>query len=73
MDGLRAALARGGDDAVNAQVALDRGRGAEQVRLVGQAHVQSFHVGLRVDGHRRDVHLAARAHDPHGDLAAVGY
>jgi hypothetical protein len=34
--------------------------------------VEGGGVGLRVDGDGRDGHLAARADDPHRDLAAVG-
>ncbi len=72
VDRLGAALERGLDDAVDPQIALGRRRGAEQVSLVREAHVQRRRVRLRIDGDRRDAHLAARAQNPHRDLAAVG-
>ena len=65
-------LAFGLDYAVNPQIALDRRRGADQISLVREAHVKRRRVRFRVDSDRRDVHLAARAHDAHGNLAAVG-
>src|SRR5205085_10471189 len=72
MNGLRAARERGLDYAVNPQVALDRRRGADQITLVREAHVHRRSVRFRVDRDRRDVPLAARAHDAHCNLAAVG-
>ncbi len=34
--------------------------------------MQGMAVGFGVDGDRADAHFGARAHDTHGDLAAVG-
>src|SRR5439155_20871364 len=54
-----------------AQVAVARRARSDRVRLVGAADVQRGAIALGVHGDRRDVHLAARADDAHGDLAAV--
>ena len=72
VDRVGAGPARGVDDGVDAQVAL-RGRARADVdRLVGFAHVPRVAIAVGVDGDRRQAHLAARADDPDGDLAAVG-
>ena len=72
MDGLGAGLLRGVEDAVDAQVALARWRGADRHRFVGVQHVQRGAVGLGVDGDRRIAELAAGADDADRDLAAIG-
>ena len=59
------------DQRLRQQVAL-RGRAfADQVRLVGVVHERRIAIGLRVDRHRADAHLAQGAEDADGDLAAV--
>ena len=72
MDGLGAVLAGGVEDAVDAQVAFRGRRRADVFGFVRHADVQRGAVGIGVDRHAGDAHLAQRAHDPHGDLAAVG-
>jgi hypothetical protein len=73
VDGLGAGLLGGVDDLVDPQVALARGGRPDGERLVGHADVEGGAVGLGVHGDRADPHLAQRAHDADGDLAAVGY
>jgi hypothetical protein len=72
VDGLGAGLLGHLEDLLYDQVALARGPGAEQVRLVGAPGVRRVAVRLRVDGHARDAQLLERAHDANGDLPAVG-
>ena len=72
VDGVAAGPLGDVDDLVDAQVALARGRRADGVRLVGHAHVERRAIGVGVDGDGADAHLAQRAGDADGDLAAVG-
>ena len=72
MDGFGAVLARGVQDAVDAQIALGGGRGTDVFGLIGHAHVQRGAVGIGVDGDAGDAHFAQRADHAHRDLAAVG-
>ena len=62
----------GRDDRRHVQVAQRRRRRADAHRLVGQLDVLGVAVGLGIDHHRLDAHLAAGALDAQGDLAAVG-
>ncbi len=41
-------------------------------RLVGHLHMQRIAVGIGIDRHRLDAHLAGGLDDPAGDLATVG-
>ena len=61
------------DDPGDVQVRLGRGGRSQQVGVVGDLDVERAAVGLRVHGHRGDVHLPARPQDPAGDLAPVGH
>ncbi len=70
--GVGARLVRGLQDAVDAEVALAHRRGADAHRLVGEADVRGVPVGVGVDGNGAIAHRLGRAHDPPGDLAAVG-
>ena len=71
MNSSRPGAKRGLDEHVAAEVAL-RGRAwADEVRLVGGAHVRAPPVGLRVDGDAAEPELAQGAKDPDRDLAAV--
>ncbi len=71
MDRLRAAIVRDLDDALELQVGL-RGRGAtDVVCLICISRVDRIAVRVGIDGGGRDAELAARAHDPDGDLASV--
>jgi hypothetical protein len=60
------------EDLVGVQVALGRGLTAQRVRLVGQPHVQSPPVEIRVQRDGGDVELATGADDPDRDLPPVG-
>ena len=71
MHGLRAGLAAGLDDLVDHQIALGRGRRADQHGLVGHLDMQRVAVGLGIDGYRRDPHAARSLDDPAGDFAAI--
>ncbi len=65
-----AALDRAEDD-VGVEVALGRGVPTQRVGLVGVPHVQRVTIEVGVDGDRADPELAAGAHHPNRDLAAV--
>ena len=53
------------------QVRITRGRRANAHVVIGESDVQRFAIGIRVDGHGRDLELAAGADDAQRDLAAV--
>ena len=72
VDRLRAGAARGLDDGVLLQVALDGRRRTEPDGGVGLRHVGRVAIGVRVDGDRRHAHPPQRPDDPAGDGAAVG-
>ena len=72
MDRVRAALLRDLEDAIDTQVALRGDSWAEQIGLVGEAHVQRGAIHVGVDGHRLVTELLAGADDAYGDLAAIG-
>jgi hypothetical protein len=63
---------RRGDDLVDPEVALRRGRRADAVRLVRHAHVERRAIGVGVNGHGRDSHLVQRPRDAKRYLTAVG-
>src|SRR5262249_12333811 len=64
---------RGTDDRGDIQVALTGRRRPDAHRLVRQPYVLGVRVGFRMHGNGLDAQLAARALDPQGDLASVGY
>ncbi len=70
MDGVGAKHAGGLDQALDHEVAVARGGGADAHRRVGATDVQGARV--REHRHRADAHAAAGADDAAGDLAAVG-
>src|ERR1019366_1123915 len=72
MNGLGAVFAGGVEDAVHAEIAIARERWADVFGLIGHAHVLGGAVGIGVDRHRSDAHLAQGAYHANGDLAAVG-
>ena len=72
MHRLGAGLAAGLDDLVDQQIALGRGRRADQHGLVGHLDMQRVAVGLGIDRDRLDPHPAGSLDDPAGDLAAIG-
>ena len=55
MNRFRAALQRRLDDALNLPVTFGRRRRADEIRLVGEAHMERRRVRLGVDGDRRDI------------------
>src|SRR5690606_41961930 len=68
-------LARGanrGDERLDVEVALANRRFAESNGLVGERHVRSVSIRVRVHGHRRDAEPPAGPEDAAGDLTAVG-
>ena len=69
---LRAGGACGVEDGGLRRGSCRPGRRRRCAPPVGQRDVQRARVGVGVDRHRLDAHLAARAHDAHGDLSAVG-
>ena len=71
MHRLRAGLAAGLDDLVDQQIALGRGRRADQHRVIGHFDMQRIAVGLGIHGYRLDPHAARSLDDPAGDLAAI--
>ena len=71
MHGLCAGLAAGLDDLVDQQIALGRGRRADQHGVIGHFDVERIAVGLGIHGDRLDPHPARSLDDPAGDLAAI--
>ena len=71
VDGIGPGLGRHGEDLLDAEVALGRGRAAERVRLVGHRDVQRVEVGFGVDGHTLQPGVPAGPHDADRDLTTV--
>ena len=72
MNGVRVAVASDFEDAVAAEIGVDRGRGAEAIGLVGVEDVKRGAVGVGVDGYGRDAELTAGPDEAECDFAAVG-
>ena len=72
MDRVSAAVVRRLDNPVELQVGLGRRRSADVMRFVRVADMDRGPVGVRIDRRGRDAKLAACAHDPDRDLAAIG-
>ena len=72
MDGIGAAGGGDVDDAFAVEVALGGLRRADEIRLVGVAHVPREAIDLGVDRHRGDPEVVQGAHDPQRDLSPVG-
>ena len=72
MDAVGAGRLGGGDDLVDAQVAVGCRPGTDLHRLVGHAGERRAAVGLGDDGHRLHPEPAGGADDADGDLAAIG-
>ena len=60
------------ENSVDAQITLAGWRWAQALGFVGEANVQRSAVGIGIDRHAADPHLAEGADDTNGDLAAVG-
>ena len=71
MDGLRARSCSRVEDPFLVQIALRGRAGADEIRLVGKAHVERGAIRFGVDGDRRDPELTERSEDADRDLAAV--
>ena len=71
MNGIGAARLRGGDDAIDVEVALRWRIAADADGFAGHAYVPRAAIALGIDGNRRNLQIAARANHPHGDLAAI--
>ena len=72
MDRVGTGAGRGGEHQVTAQVGVGRCRAGQVHRLVGGGDVRGVAVGVGVQRHGGDVHLAGGADDAGGDLTAVG-
>ena len=72
MHGFRAALLAGGDDLIDDQIALRRGRRADRHGGVGHLDMERVAVGFGIDRDGRDAHAAGGLDDAAGDLAAIG-
>ena len=72
MHGIRARLLRRVDGRIDAQITLARRTRAHRPRFVRKANVQRGTIALRVDGDRRNAHVAAGTNHTHSDLAAIG-
>ena len=59
------------DQAVDVEIGLGRGRGADVEGLARKTDVKGLTVGVGVDRHRPDAHLLARPDDPDRDLTPV--
>ena len=69
--GLRAGLARGGEDRRDVQIAVGRRRGPDAYGFVGERHVARVAIGIRIDRDRCDTEALQRADHAAGDFAAV--
>ena len=72
MDRLGVAAARRLDDRLDPQVAVLGGRPSDRDRLVGERDVHRVAIGLREHRDGAQPQALGRAHDPAGDLAAIG-
>src|SRR5258705_6592250 len=73
MNELGTALASRGEDALDVEVGLARGRGAETHGGVGLAYERQRRIGIRIRGHCAEAEAARGAEDAPRDLAAVRY
>ncbi len=72
MDRLGACRLAGLDNLVHQKIGLRGGRGADVDCLIRHVDVKGIPVGIRVDRHRLDAHLARRLYNAAGNLSAVG-
>ena len=64
-------LLAGGNDAVGQQVTFAAGGRADVDGFVGQLHMASVAVGVRVNGDGGNAHAAGGGDDAAGDLSAI--
>ncbi len=67
-----AARFAGGDDLVDDQIALRRGRRADQDGVIGHLDMERVAVGFGIDRDGGNPHPAGGLDDAAGDLAAIG-
>src|SRR2546423_1025149 len=72
MHRFRAGCLAGGNDLLDLQITFRRRWRTDMHRRVGHLDVQRVAVGIGIDRDGRNSHLARRADDPAGDLAAIG-
>ena len=72
MNGLRAALARGIQDARDRKIAVARRAGPDQVRLVRHGDMHGLRIGRGINRDGANAETARGADDPARDLAAIG-
>jgi hypothetical protein len=71
MDGVGASLSGGGDDAVDAEIAVARCTRSDGVRFVGESDVQRSAIAFGVHGDRRHPHFTARANHADRYLSSI--
>ncbi len=72
MNGLRAAVAGGGQNLVGAQIAVAGGGGADVIGGIGLGHMGAVAVCLRMDGDGGDAQIPAAVENAAGDFTAIG-
>ena len=72
VDGVRAGAPGHVQDQVAAQVGIAGGGGTQAIRGVRHRDMQAVRIGVRIDRDGADTHAVGGAHDPAGDLAAIG-
>ncbi len=72
MDGVGARFVGRFEEAVDAEIALAHQRRPDPDGLVREGDVRRLPVGVGIDRHGAIAHRPGRAHDPPGDLAAIG-
>ena len=60
------------ENAFLTQIAFGRSRGSDMLRFIGHANVQRAAIGVGKNGDAAYAHVAQRADDAYGNLAAVG-
>src|SRR5262249_10397765 len=72
VNGVRARLPGGPDDALDGEIALAGRRRTDVERVIGGPHVRRPRIRVRVHGDRVDPELPAGPDDPQRDLATIG-
>jgi len=73
MDGVNVGDFRRADDAIDFEITLGAGAGADADGFIGELHVHGIDVRFGVDGDAFDVEFLTGADDSQGDFAAIGY
>lgn len=72
MDGVDVSNFGGADEAVDSEIAFERGRLADANGFVGHLGVHGVSIRLGIDGNGANVEFPAGSNDAHGNFAAVG-